>query len=93
MVLARFKIQNLKFSFAVDKDELKEELREDKAVKVSRKELNELFSELSEYTDIYKSNLSQNKINIENEPQITVLHAEKDDSQGGSEPQIQVVSM
>lgn len=65
------------YIFLVDKDELKEELREDKAVKVSRKELNKLFAELSEFTDIYNSNLYQhNKLNLQNEPQYTVLQSD-----------------
>lgn len=55
--------------FLVDK----EELRADRAVKVSRKELNELISELFEYTDIYDTNLIQNTSTLEDEPEMTVL--------------------
>lgn len=80
---------NIDCQLSVDKDELKEELRADKAVKVSRKELNELIAELFEYTDTYENNLSQAKIDVEREPQVTVLHNEqKDDVQGESEDQI-----
>lgn len=69
------------FFFLVDKDELREELREDKAVKVSRKELNKLFEELSEFTDIYNSNLCQRRLSLQNDPppQITVLQSERGD--------------
>lgn len=89
--------KNAKFShtlsclvFLVDKNELKEELREDNAVKVSRKELNELITELFEYADIYKSNLNQNKINLDNEPQITILHEKNEEGKDG-EPEVCVV--
>lgn len=65
-----------KFWFWVTVD--KEELRADKAVKVTRKELNELIAELFEYTDIYNSNLKENQISLElqNEPEYTVLEEE-----------------
>lgn len=67
--------------FSVDKEELKEELRQDKAVKVSRKELNKLIEELSEFTDIYNNDMHQRKLNLHNEPQITILQTEKENVQ------------
>lgn len=69
----------------------KEELREDKAVKVSRKEVNKLIAELFEYTDSYKSNLSQNKVNLDSEPQITILQSEKDHQQSSIGAQVDMV--
>lgn len=84
---------NLFVFFSVDKDELKEELREDKAVKVSRKELNKLFAELSEFTDIYNNHLYQrNKLNALNEPQYTVLQNEKENTTQNNKTDGQVVS-
>ncbi|CAH1983023.1 unnamed protein product [Acanthoscelides obtectus] len=45
----------------IDKEELREELRIDKAVKITKKELNSLIDELLEYSDMYCS-LEMNKL-------------------------------
>lgn len=55
----------------------KEELRADKAVKVSRKELNDLIAELFEFTDTYskqEQESSKKKKSLENTnfPQIQI---------------------
>lgn len=79
----------------VDHEELHEELREDKAVKITKKELNNLVAELFDYSDLFLMDDKPNdsmlndttmQINNQNHSQITSIN---NDSQNNfSEPEL-----
>lgn len=48
----------------IDDDDLKEELRIDKAVKITKKEFNNLMAELFEYTDEFCAQMGLNQVRV-----------------------------
>lgn len=68
----------------------KEELRADKAVKVTKKELNDLMAELFEFADNYDQSL--NKKSAENDSQKSILVSETQITEKNLESQNSTIS-